>query len=129
MIIFKRGTKSHTSLLVDSANHLCSVASRKSQLGRNITMFVRFEDGCHLLLIEAISTTLVTETMVQHIDASLSKMAFLGMLWFSQFLFIQHISRCLNIFSSVWIRPSRIPTRIQPLLWEIAGVHCFDTVL
>ena len=92
-------------------------------------MFVCFEDGCHLLLIEAISTTLVTQRMVQHIDASLSKIALPGMLWFSQFLFIQQISLCLHVFSSVWIRTSGIPTRLQPFLWELAGVNLFDTVL
>ena len=129
MIIFKRVTKSHTALLVDSADHLCSVASRKYQLGRNITMFVRFEDGCHLLLIEAISTTLVTQKMVQNIYAYPRNMAFPGMLWFSQFLFIQQIYWCLHVLSSLWIRTSGMPTRLQPVLWELAGVHCFETML
>ena len=112
-----------------NGNHLCYVASRKYQLGRNITMVVRFEDGFHLFLIESISTTLVTHKIVQHIDASLSKIAFPGMLWFSQFLFIQHISWCLHFFSSLWIRTSGMPTRLQPLLWELADVNCFETVL
>ena len=129
MIILKRSTKSHTELLVDSENHICSFAFIKFQLRRNITIVVRFEYGWHLLLIEEISTTPVTQIMVQNIDTYLRNMAFPGMLWFSQFLFIQQIYWCLHVLSSLWIRTSGMPTRLQPVLWELAGVHCFENVL